>query len=79
MTRNPNEVAQDYGLEYDPVRNYHTRRVRKLKYGPVERFWHRYNNDKTFQRFIDLCCVMFGIGFVTIAVMTILLYIRMNA
>lgn len=62
-------------FEYAPFRKYHTRRVQKLKYGPVGRFMYRYNHDLTFQRFIDSASLSLATGFVTIAVITILIIV----
>jgi hypothetical protein len=73
--KTPEDTATEFGLTYDPVRNYHTRRVRKLKYGPVERFWYRYNHDFTFQRFIDSLSISLATGIVTVAVITILIIV----
>jgi hypothetical protein len=73
--KTPEDTAEEFGLTYSPVRNYHARRVRKLKYGPVERFWYRYNHDLTFQRFIDSGLLAFTIGVTTIAAITILIIV----
>jgi hypothetical protein len=70
--KSPEDVAQEFGLTYCPERMYHTKRVRNLKRGPVERFWFRYNHDLTFQRFIDSGCLSLATGLTTIAVITIL-------
>jgi hypothetical protein len=69
--KSPEDVAQEFGLTYCPERMYHTKRVRNLKRGPVERFWFRYNHDLSFQRFIDLGLLVFATGATTIVAITI--------
>lgn len=58
-------------FEYAPFRKYHTERVKRMK----KEFWVRYDHDKGFENLVNTAIVVFGTGFVTIAVMTILMMV----
>lgn len=54
---------------YDPIRNYHTRRVRNLRgKGLIERFWFLYEYDGEFRINVDLLA---GITFAFVAAISI--------
>lgn len=62
--------------EYDPIRNYHTRRVRNLRgKGLIERFWFLYEYDREFRFNIEILIFLSGCLFAAISIVTILFFV----
>jgi hypothetical protein len=67
--KTPEETAEEFGLTYAPFRNYHTKRVKKLRgSGFIDKFKFLYQHNGEFRINVDL---MAGLLFALIAAVSI--------